>query len=77
MSADPQTLVNNAQCIEHCVPTGMQLPVLISLVAKLAGANPDPTVLVANTQCIGQFIPPGLQLAVLVSVACQLADNPP
>lgn len=31
MACDPQTLVNNARCIECGIPQGMQMPVLIYL----------------------------------------------
>ena len=34
--ATPATLVENAKCYETCIPPGMQWPVIISLLDKVA-----------------------------------------
>ncbi len=39
MSADPSTLMNDARCINSCVPAGMQLPILINLAASIVTAG--------------------------------------
>ena len=40
MPTDPQTLVNAARCYGKCIPTGDQLPALISLADQIANNPP-------------------------------------
>ena len=72
MACDPQTLVENAKCIECAIAPGMQLPVLIYLAAQIAGVSPNSQTLVDNAKCIECSIPEGMQLPVLISLACQM-----
>lgn len=40
MSCDPQKLVDDAKCIEHCIPKGMQLSALIYVFCKSIDSIP-------------------------------------
>lgn len=75
-ACDPSSLVAGAACLECGIPSGMQLPVLISLFCKIAGMNCDPATLIANAACLECGIPPGMQMAVLNYLACQIANAP-
>lgn len=75
-TAATDSLIDQAKCIEFCIPKGMQLAVLIGVFSKLAGMNPaDTNALIALGTCIDSCIPPGMQIAVLNSLANQLAGN--
>jgi hypothetical protein len=76
MPTDIATLIDNAKCIETCIPTGMQLPVLIALFAQIAGTSTDPATLVDNARCIETCIPPGMQLPVIISLLDQIVSTP-
>lgn len=72
---DPDTLVADARCIDHCIPDGSKLAVLISLFCKVANMNCDPDSLVADAKCIITCVPPGMYLPILVNLACQIVNN--
>jgi Divergent InlB B-repeat domain len=75
MSATDQ-LIDEAKCIERCVPPGMLLPVLVALFAKIVGMNTtDTNALIAQATCIDQCIPKGMQLPVLISLAQEIVNN--
>lgn len=74
MACDPQTLVQNANCLECGIPRGMQWAVLIYLAAVKAGASTNPQSLMDNAKCY-TCIPPGMRMAVLISLACQMATK--
>lgn len=63
-------LLEDSKCIE-CIPYGLQLGVLISIFAKLAGVSADPNTLIENAKCL-ECIPNGLKLGVLISLAEQI-----
>lgn len=57
------------------IPTGMQLPVLISLFARTAGASSDPEVLMREAKCIYSCVPVGVQMPVLIYLAFQIVAS--
>jgi hypothetical protein len=69
VAANTNALIDQAKCIDQCIPKGMQLSVLISIFARLAGVPPDTQSLINAALCIDQCIPPGMQLAVLNGLA--------
>ena len=71
MSADPNTLIAGATCIQSCIPPGMQLPVIISILAP----GEDPNALMDAAKCIQNCIPDGMQLPVLISLVAGLAQS--
>jgi hypothetical protein len=71
-TCDPQTLVTQAQCLECKIPTGMEIPVLIVLLAQIAGVPLDAQELVNEAKCIECQIPQGMQLPVLIGIMCKL-----
>lgn len=75
MSAQTDSYVQGANCINSCVPPGDQLAVLIYLFAKIAGVTTDPNTLMQASNCINSCIPPGLQLPVLVYLASQITGT--
>lgn len=72
--AEPQELLDGARTLES-IPPGMQLPILISLFAQLAGVSADPQTLIDGAQCIACGIPPGMQVAVLISLLSQAVSG--
>ncbi len=64
--------IADAECIFECLPRGYQLPVLISIFARLANMSTDTNALIAGATCIECNIPPGMQLPVLISLAQQI-----
>jgi hypothetical protein len=68
-----QTLVTGANCLS-CIPREMQLPVLISIFAELAGMSADAQTLVNNAKCL-QCIDPKMQMPVLIYVASQITGG--
>lgn len=72
---DSTQLAENARCVFTCLPEGLQLPVLITLFAQIAGVNPDPTQLAENARCIATCVPPGMLLPILVTLAAQIASG--
>jgi hypothetical protein len=66
VAANTNALIDQAKCIDLCVPRGMQLAVLIGIFADIAGMDPtDTNALIRLGTCIDGCIPPGMQLAVL------------
>lgn len=57
------------------LPTGMQLPALITLFAEIAGVSADPETLMSNAKCVYSCVPVGMQLPVLIDLAQQILDN--
>lgn len=74
-TCDPKNLTAQAACLESCIPAGMQVPVLISLFAQLAGVNQDPNFLMQQAKRYADCIPAGLQLPVLLFLACEIATG--
>ena len=64
-----------ARCIEPCVPQGMELSVLISIFAQIAGVSTDPNSLMAGAVCIDRCIPKGIQDAALISILNQIVEG--
>lgn len=65
-------LLDDARCLEQCIPPGFQSAILISLFARVAGVSADPATLMADARCINACVPPGMQMAVLISLASQI-----
>lgn len=68
MPIDTNQLIDDAKCIDQCIPKGAQLSVLIKLLADLAQVSDDPSTLINNARCIDQCIPEGMRLSVIVSL---------
>ena len=62
-------LIEQARCLNSCLPAGYQVPVLISIFAKIAGVSADPNSLIADARCLNSCIPAGMQLSVLIDLA--------
>ena len=75
MPTATDSLMSDAKCIDSCIPPGMQLSVLISLFAQIAGVSTDTNSLMAGATCINSCIPQGMQLSVLVSLAMQIVSG--
>lgn len=75
MAVDTDTLVNDARCIDSCIPQGMQMAVLIKIFASIANMSTETDSLISGAVCINQCIPQGMQLAVLVSLANQILET--
>lgn len=73
--ATPAELMEDARCIDICIPDGMKLAVLIKVFAENAGMSADPATLMAESRCIANCIPAGMQLSVLVYLANQILEN--
>ncbi len=73
MPATPtDTLINDARCVDSCVPYGMRMAVLISLFAHIAGVPTDTDSLINGAKCVQDCIPDGMKLSVLISLADQI-----
>lgn len=69
MATDIATLLDQAKCINSCIPQGMQLAVLIYLLALSAGVDPtDTNALINNARCIDSCIPDGAKAAVITKL---------
>lgn len=73
-SPDPNVLAQDAQCLECGLPPGMQGPVIIWLLAQIAGVSTDPTFLAQQAQCIECGIPPGMYLPVMIWLLTQISS---
>lgn len=70
MACDPQTLVTDAACLSCSIPPGMARPIMIALLAQIAGVPLDPETLVANAV---PFVPlNGMSRPVIISLLCQI-----
>lgn len=54
------------------IPTGFQLPALISIFAEIAGVSADPQTLMARASCIYSCVPAGMQMGILIDLAQQI-----
>lgn len=76
MATDLATVINNARCVDSCIPPGMRNAVLIYLLAVAAGIDPtDTNTLVNNARCIDSCIPDGAKPAVIAKLLCDIAAN--
>lgn len=69
MALDTNALMNDARCINDCIPAGMQLPVLIWLIANINSQSTDPKTLMNDARCIDSCIPVNMRLPVLIALA--------
>jgi len=76
VACDPTSLVSGAVCLECGIPPGLQKPIIISLLCKIANMNCDPTSLIAGAACLECGIPPGMQDAITNYLLCQIANIP-
>jgi hypothetical protein len=77
MACDTATLIQNARCIDSCIPDGLKPAVLIYLAAVAAGVDPtDTNALMRNARCIDSCIPDGAKLGVLVNLLCSGGSSP-
>lgn len=76
MATDLATVINNARCVDSCVPPGMRNAVLIYLLAVAAGIDPtDTKTLLNNARCIDLCIPDGAKPAVIAKLLCDIAGG--
>jgi hypothetical protein len=75
MPTPTDTLMADARCINQCIPSGMQLAVLISMLAKLLGMTTDTNAMMAAARCINSCIPAGMQMAVLIGLVDQFLSG--
>lgn len=75
MDCTPDTLANDARCLESCIPTGMYGPLLISIFCRIAKMNCDPETLIQNALCLEACLPVGMQMPVLINLACQILNG--
>src|SRR4029077_5626933 len=75
MACDPQTLVNEANCIQCAMPRGMMLPSGIVQAGRIAGGRAAPATLLALAKCDECAIPVGMQWPVLLALACNIAGG--
>ena len=74
-SADINTVLDGAKCVDSTIPRGMQLPVLIYIFAKLANMQVDPNALIEQAKCINAYIPAGLQVSVLILLSSYIQQG--
>ena len=67
-------LIENAQCLDQCIPQGLQMAVLILLFGQIVDM-PDAATLLEDANCIDQCIPDGSKMAVLLALACEIVDQ--
>lgn len=76
MAVDTQQLLDDAKCIQTCIPPGMQMPVINSLLGQMAHET-DVDEMIAGALCVQTCIPNGMQGAVIISLAEQLTEQIP
>lgn len=76
MAVDTQQLLDDAKCIQTCIPLGMQMPVINSLLGQMAHET-DIDEMIAGAQCVQTCIPNGMQGAVLITIAANVAASIP
>ncbi len=76
-ACDTNTLTQQAQCLNCVLPPGMQTPILISLLARIAGVSDDPQFLIEQSKCYQNCIPDGMKMPVLIYLACLWLYGPP
>jgi hypothetical protein len=75
MSAQTDSYVQGATCINSCIPDGMKLSVLIYIFAQLAGVTTDPNTLIQASVCLNSCIPGDMKMAVLIYLASQITSS--
>lgn len=75
MPCDPQSLITDAVCIECGTSKGMEMAIMISLAAQIAGVSTDPASLITNSLCIQCRIPDGMEYAVMIKLACDILNG--
>lgn len=67
MATDTNVLMDQAKCLNSCIPDGMKPAIIIYLLARLANVNTaDTKTLMANARCIDCEIPDGMKASVIV-----------
>ncbi len=74
-TCEPAELLENAKCLDACIPKGMQMSVLILLFGELIDMPSDAQTLLDDAKCLDQCIPDGAKMSVLISLACQLVTQ--
>lgn len=72
-----EQLVAASKCYDREIPIGSQLPVMIWLLAQIAGVSADPQSLMASAGCIDQCIPTGMKLGVAIDLLYQIQQKDP
>lgn len=74
MAATAQ-LIQDARCIDSCVPPGMRQSIIIYLLAQIAGVSADPQTLVTNAQCVDHCVPAGMRASVIANLLNTIEEN--
>lgn len=78
MACDPQTIIDDATCVECFVPPGMQAAALLVMLCAIRDGDTamscDPQAIIDEAECLQCMIPPGMMGAALLSVACAIAQ---
>ncbi len=74
-TCEPAELIENARCLDACIPKGLQMAVLILLFGELVTMPSDADTLLEDAKCLDNCIPDGAKMSVLISLACQLVQQ--
>jgi hypothetical protein len=72
MSCEPDTLLNEANCLAQCIPQGMQDEVQTYLLSAINGGETDPNALMRLSKEYNSKVPPGMHQAPQVYLLCQI-----
>lgn len=73
VSCEPSDLTAAAKCLD-CIPNSMQMPVMIYLLATIAGETTDAAALVLKAKCL-ECIPHDMQMPVMNFLLCTIATQ--
>ena len=74
-SISTNQLIDQAKCIDTCIPDGMKLSVLIVLAAQAAGISTDPGTLINLATCVDCQISSGIRMSVIIALFNQILAN--
>lgn len=76
ITTNPSELANASRCYNECIPQGMQLAVIIYILANQAGLeNLTPSQLANLSRCYNSCIPAGEQISVINYLLNQLVNG--
>jgi hypothetical protein len=76
MACDPNTLLEQAKCLDCNMTGAMYGAVEIALLCAIRDHSPtpcDPATLLTNARCLMTCIPTGMMPSVKISLLCQIA----
>lgn len=75
-SEEIEALIAKSACIDSCIPRGMQMAALISLIQTVSGDTSTPAQLMERAKCLYGCIPTGMLMPVLLGMGAQLTIDP-